>query len=337
MQRHDGLRGEGMTLAFVFCVEPGTLESQAILLADSIRQWGGRFADAPIHAFNPRGRGPLANETVEHLSESKVIIHADRLNTEHEEYGYGNKVHACDWAARNLGEDVLVFVDTDTVLVGEPNDLTLDDGIDLAVRPVVSKGEGSTGPDDLNDPYWTRSHELCGVPAGRFVETVRDRQRIRGYYNAGLVAMRRDSGISERWLDFLRRFFATDHRLGAKFNNLDQHALAMVAAGSDDRTLVLDARHNYPIPQRARLPEPDRSRPMSELVQLHYHRWFHARDFLTAVSPKFDLDDPRVEWLRSRLPLEPSFDEAPFGSDLDAPETARTRRATRAKWREGFA
>lgn len=326
-----------MTLAFVFCVEPGTLESQAVLLADSIRRWGGRFADAPIHAFNPRGRGPLGDATLERLSGSKVVVHADRLNSEHEAYGYGNKVHACDWAARHLGEDVLVFVDTDTVLVGEPSELELDADVDLAVRPVVNKGEGSAGPGDPNDPYWLQSHEICGVGEGRFVETVRDRERIRGYFNAGLVIMRREAGVAERWLDFLRRFFAADHRLGVKFNNLDQHALAMVAAGIDDRTTVLDGRYNYPIPQRARLPEPDRSRPMSDLVHLHYHRWFHARDFLSSIRPSFDLDDPRVDWLRARLPLEPSFDEAPFGSDPDAPETARTRRETRAKWREGFA
>lgn len=326
-----------MSIAFVFCVEPGTLESQAILLAESIRRWGGRHADAPIHAFNPRGRGPLATETLARLAADRVTVHDEPINTEHAEYGYGNKVHACDWAARHLDAEILAFLDTDTVVVAETTDLSLAPGIDLAVRPVVSKGEGSAGEGDPNDEYWLRSHRLCGVDEGRVVETVRDCERIRGYYNAGLVVMRRSAGVADRWLEFLRRFFKADHRLGAKFNNLDQHALAMVAAGIDDRTMLLDGRHNYPIPQRARLPEPDRSRPMSELVHLHYHRWFHARDFLSSIRPAFDLGDPRVDWLRARLPLEPSFDEAPFGDDLDAPETARARQVARAKWREGFA
>ena len=43
-----------MSLAFLACVERGRLESQAVLLCNSIRRNAGRFADAAIHTFQPR-------------------------------------------------------------------------------------------------------------------------------------------------------------------------------------------------------------------------------------------------------------------------------------------
>jgi hypothetical protein len=38
----------------LICVEHGRLESEAVLLVESLRQWGGALADAPVYAFAPR-------------------------------------------------------------------------------------------------------------------------------------------------------------------------------------------------------------------------------------------------------------------------------------------
>src|SRR5262245_5794489 len=59
------VRGDHQPLvAVVFCVEPGRLESEACLLVESIRQFGGRFANAPLYAVQPRHVDPLRPETV---------------------------------------------------------------------------------------------------------------------------------------------------------------------------------------------------------------------------------------------------------------------------------
>ena len=44
--------------AFLLCVEHGRLESEAILLVESLRKWGGSYADAPVYAFAPAARLP---------------------------------------------------------------------------------------------------------------------------------------------------------------------------------------------------------------------------------------------------------------------------------------
>ena len=63
--------------AFLICVERGRLESEALLLVESLRAWGGACAQAPVYAFAPRrdhhpepatvarargARGPLIDE-----------------------------------------------------------------------------------------------------------------------------------------------------------------------------------------------------------------------------------------------------------------------------------
>ena len=40
--------------AFLICVEHGRLESEAILLVESLRAWGGACAESPVYAFAPR-------------------------------------------------------------------------------------------------------------------------------------------------------------------------------------------------------------------------------------------------------------------------------------------
>ena len=47
---------------FVTCIESGGLEEQTIRLMKSLRKWGGKFADAPVYAVNPRFGVPLARQ-----------------------------------------------------------------------------------------------------------------------------------------------------------------------------------------------------------------------------------------------------------------------------------
>src|SRR5690349_16939311 len=53
--------------AFLICVEHGRLESEAILLVESLRAWGGSCADAPVYAFAPRPDFQPEPATVERL------------------------------------------------------------------------------------------------------------------------------------------------------------------------------------------------------------------------------------------------------------------------------
>src|SRR5688572_9135504 len=191
-----------MALAFVICVEAGSLEEQAVLFAESVREWGGTHADSRIVSVEPRGESGIADATFAEFDRLRVEHRAAELNDQFPKYPIANKVFTAAWAERNLAEDVVAVCDTDTFFCNDP--VKLDVAAGVAARPVGQKKRGSTGPDDRNDEYWLRMYELCGVEERPFTETTRAGIQIRAYFNSGLIAVRREDGILAQWLeDFL--------------------------------------------------------------------------------------------------------------------------------------
>ena len=59
-------------VAFVICVEEGSLEEQSVLFAESIRKWGGTHADSRIVSVEPRGESGIADATLRGASSALV-------------------------------------------------------------------------------------------------------------------------------------------------------------------------------------------------------------------------------------------------------------------------
>ena len=299
-----------MRLAFLACVERGRLESQSLLLCRSIRRNVGRFRDAPIHTFQPRAGTTIEDATLTELRAMGVQHHTDTLNRDFVDYPISNKVFACAHAEQTLDEDVLVFIDTDTVFVNQPDEFDLPAGVHAAVRPVDHKNCGSTGPGARDDPYWRRLYELCGVSRSPFIETAVSAQRIRAYYNSGLVCVRRSVGIFQRWLEHFLLVARVNHLPNGNIHYLDQLTLATALAQFDNGEVrVLKPNYNYPIPKRPLLP-PVFQYPLDNLVHIHYHRWFNRPNFLREIRPAFNPESEMFRWLDGHLPLQPTIDEA---------------------------
>jgi hypothetical protein len=299
--------GSGASLAFVACVERGALESQAVLLCRSIRRFGGRFRQAPIHLFSPRrGREPRA-ATVARLAELGAVYHAEVLNAELPAYGTLNKVFVCAHAEEILREEILVFLDSDTVFTGEPLDLELPAGVDGAVRPAASDALNSSGPDDPRDGYWRQLYRFFGLRHEPFVETELG-TRVRAYFSAGLVAVRREAGLFRSWRSDFRRLVRRGLLpSGAGFHRMDEIALAATLVRAFHRVRVLDGRYNYLLYRRSRMPAPWRQARLEDLVHLHYRQGFHSPGYLRSLSPPFDPESEVLGWLESQLPLAPPF------------------------------
>src|SRR4051812_14582048 len=124
-----------MRLAFLACIERGPLEGQAVLLCRSIRRYAGRFRDAPIYAFQPRAGHDIAPATLRTLNELGVVHRGEILNRSFADYPAGNKVFACAYAEESLDHEILVFLDSDTIVTGEPEEFDLAPELDAAVRP----------------------------------------------------------------------------------------------------------------------------------------------------------------------------------------------------------
>jgi hypothetical protein len=319
-----------MTLRFVVCVEAGRLEGETLLLCESIREFGGAHADATIAAYRPRAGDELADATRRRLGALGVELSEEPLNADHAYYPIANKLYAAAHAERTAVEDVIVLVDSDAVVIGEPEALRLADGVDAAVSPVGKVGDGSTGPGHENEAYWERLYELGGATGRPFGETWLTGESIRAYWNAGLVATRRTAGLMGAWLELFTTLVAANHVPDRGVDQLDQLALAAVLARDPERVATLPPAYNYRITRRPELKGPARQLDLAELVHVHYMKAFHVRGFLEAVKPPIRQDTPQFAWLAERLPLAPEI-EVPPEADGSAPGWRKIRRAAKGQ------
>lgn len=297
-----------MSLAFLACVEKGNLENQALLLFRSIRKFAGKYSDAPIYSFQPRVGPALKKETLKAFDKLGVIHSTKILNIRHHTYPIGNKIYVCAHAEKNLSEDVLVFMDSDTVFLGEPGDLDLPDGVAVAVRPSDNKNRGSSGPGDHMEAFWQKAYEITGAPPGQFVETVISKERLRAYWNAGLIAARRDQGVFGRWReDFLK--LSKSRKIYSKKNIIDQVSLAMTLSRIPEKVRILDYHYNYSLPKRIHMSPPMSEADLDTLVQIHYHRWFNRPGFLKLLEPQLNTETEAFIWLERQLPFKPTIDD----------------------------
>jgi hypothetical protein len=295
------------SLAFLLCVEGGRLEEEARLLCRSIRRYGGCYGGAAIHTFAPRRGRAVGAETRAALRDLGAVHHTEVLNDALPDLGTLNKVFVCARAEEILAEDVLVFLDSDTVLVGEPLELDLPDGVDGAVRPAESEALNSRGPDDPRDGYWRELYRQLDLPGRPFVETELG-NRARAFFSAGLVAVRRSAGLFRSWLSDFWRLVRRPHVPPGCMHRMDEVALAATLVRVFDRVRVLDGRYNYLVYRRSRMPSPWREAGLEDLVHLHYRQCFHAPGYLRSLDPPFDPASETLQWLERQLPLQPLFD-----------------------------
>ena len=292
--------------AFLICVEHGRLESEAILLVESLRAWGGDYAGSPVYAFAPRPDFRPEAATIERLVELGCQFVDEPLVDRFADYPTFNKVPVCAWAERELEHETLVFTDSDSVFVGEPRELAEGDWV-AAMRPVDRRIAGSRGKGK-GEPYWRKMYEALGVENRPFVRTTVGHMKIRAYWNSGLIGARRSAGLFGAWEQALHKL----HDIGMVDDRwpqfMDQISWAMVTTDVHDRVRILSEAYNYPLRHRPSLPAAALELDLTELVHLHYRLWFHMPDALAKVEPPFDPGSDRYRWFDERLPIPPEVE-----------------------------
>ncbi len=295
-----------MSLRIVCCVEAGRLEAETVLMCESLRRFGGRLARAPVSAYRPRAGEALGEPTLAALKDLGVELVEDEINTAHAFHPIANKLYAAADAERRHAEEVVAVLDSDSVFVAEPSLLELAPDVDAAAAPVGKVSEGTTGPGHENEAYWQGLYELAGAGEPPWIETALRGRRIRGYWNSGLVAARRETGLFGEWLELFRRLLDEGALPPSeRIDSLDQISLALIFARRPERVETLPWTYNYRITRRGRYRNPAATAQLSDLVHIHYMRSFYVEGFLDRVEPPLEDSGEELGWLGERLPLEP--------------------------------
>jgi hypothetical protein len=297
----------------------------------SLRRWGGKFAACPVIAVTPRLGPPLMRSTRAAFDELNVHYVRQTAQTPFTWYSFLNKPLSLVAAERRMETDssvrgdTIVWLDADIFITGEPEAFELADGVDFAACP-SDRNLGSTGPGDRYEPYWAKMCAIHGTPLEKlpWVQTCRERQRIRFYFNGGVLAYRRSSGYAPAYLQgCLNALSAHVRSRDAGLFFAEQVTAGLIAVKQGLNAAILPERFNYAIGSKAL----DGFTPESfaDARVLHYHDalWGH---FFPQFMEMCRTAQPALhEWLTD---LGPLTNAAPLPWRLLAKtlKTVRTRK-----------
>jgi len=226
-----------MKYCFVFVCQQGDLELKSRLLAASLERYlSCEHEVVAALPHPPAAWGTPSQETLTFLSRLGVRFESI-TNPIGPGYPIGNKL-AC------LGiptcADKIVFLDSDILCMRAFAGDARFERFAANIKPADLATFGS----DLSS--WERAYGAFGmpVPMSRMMATVSG-ESMPPYFNAGFVAVGRDSGVGPAWVDCARAL-EDDSRVTDKRPWLDQIALPIALARLGLEADCLDERYNYP-------------------------------------------------------------------------------------------
>lgn len=294
----SGARG----ITFVACVEHGALEEGLIRLAESLRRNGGEFASSSIVAVTPRRGASLKSSTLRRFDELSVDYVKVTPPNRHAWMPYTNKIFALREGEDRANGDLVAWLDSDMLILGDLEGLRLRDGEDLAACP-RDKNIGSTGSGDEFEPYWKTVCAAAGLHVEDlpWVETTADAERIRLYWNSGVFVYRPETGFLDSWHEMISHLIdTTDASTLDKLFWIDQVALSLTAVAAGLTMKQLPGSLNYGIASHFKDHLTDAGLAAARV--LHYHdsmapaqwTWFleriaeplpETRDWLATLGP----------------------------------------------------
>lgn len=298
---------ETVSATFVLCVESGTLETQSLWAIESLRRWGGRFANCEVIAVTPRRGLSLQRSTLDRFRELKVRWVSFNGNVNWSFYGPFNKPLALAAAEEMTDSDYIIWIDSDVMIVDEPNSFLLGDGVDFSAHPCSCHHDiGSTGEGDSHDPFWVKSLQLHGINPLQYPMTETqpgEAGPMRMYWQAGAFAYKRKTQLGQLFVQVTEaqmNLGIASQFSGTYFHEQVGLAVAVHQAGLSFE--VLPKSHNFAI-NRIRYDDVVASE-VGEAKIIHYFgsAWPDSFDRLVKIVRETRPDV--ADWLRQKGPLE---------------------------------
>ncbi len=284
------------SVTFVCCIESGALEDMTVRAAASLRQFGGRFADAPILAVQPRRGVSLTRETRRLMDQYGVVLRRDPSANRHPWFSFFNKLAALSVAEQTVKTETICWIDSDILVLGEPGLFALDSDQDFAACASDNCG-GSRGDDDTNDAYWKLVISLAGLSDEDYPWLTNCQgSRLRAYFNSGVFVYRRGRGFFDHYRRTCERLLFSGYKspvTGVFFT--DQVTLAASALASNLRIRALPWEYNYAVGPSTEQPyDPDQ---VARMIVMHYHAGL-CPEYWPAMLAQLQSDRPEVHrWL----------------------------------------
>lgn len=292
-------------LIFTTLTVPGKGEQDTLLLAESLRAFGGDLASNPIWVIVPVELGGLSDPTIEKLNQMNVRLIAFEPDLEIFKFPFAAKVLAAaglEAQVEGLAER-MVYMDRDTIVLNEPDELLIPVDRSLGYRPVHHKLIGSAWDQPL-DSFWTLVYAVCDVPEDKpFPMMTHAGERIRPYFSAGSMVTRPERGLLGQWRDVFLKWYRQP-QFKAYYDKDQRYAVFMhqvIFTGvclhhlNLAEMFELSPAINYPLHLHDQIPEDQRPAAIDELVSIRHEDVFDQPDW-----ERLPISETLKGWLKAQ-------------------------------------
>ena len=177
-------------------IEGGPIEEQTLLMAESLRKFGGELKDIRLTAFHGRSGRPVSGGTLKRLKELGVEY---VYNTDYNKkpwFDYSNKIAAINYAQENFKSRWCIWLDSDTIFAKTPNFVNLISGkqIDICAR-LESTSPAIISGDSKYINYWRRVSAIYDIDylSQPFYDLDINLVKIKPNFNSGIIVWRIDT------------------------------------------------------------------------------------------------------------------------------------------------
>ena len=276
-----------------------------MILAGSISAFAGEFSDSPIWILHSKPKEVISEATREKLHSLNAHLIRFEIDQPALEFPFAGKVFASA-AAESLAEgqtELLIWMDSDSIVINEPKGLLLGDRKHLGCRPVDRTLIGSPFYKPI-DEFWELIYQHCRVPEDRLFPMIAsvDENVIRPYINAGLLVVRPERGLLRLWRDYFNELYRKtcfeelycQNKLYRIFFHQAVLAGSILSTLGKSEIQVLSHIINYPLHMHTDYPADRRPRYMNELITCRYDTFFDAPNWREVFSVK----EPLKGWLK---------------------------------------
>ena len=260
------------------CIEAGALEEQVMLLAESLRRFGGRYADLPLVAVRPRAGPRLAGATRRLLASLNVELVEKNLSA-FPWWAMANKPATMEHVDRTAKTPHVTWIDGDMVVLQEPGPFAPPPGIDFIARAGEAHDVASSGHDDRAE-FWQR---LCARLDMRFedfpdVTSYPDEKPIKAYWQGGLLTARREVRFGKVFGEAYAAVLTGDiaSKLAGTYH-VDQVSVALAVQKGGFTQAHYDPRMNFNV--NALDKELSLKIPISDVWIMQYHGSLWPKDY----------------------------------------------------------
>lgn len=296
-------------LAFGSIIYPGKAsESNSLLLAESIRDFGGAISSQPLWFFAPQVDSNLSSEAKSRLKGLDVEIIPFEIDQEVLKFPFIGHAEAAALAeAKAMGKvNLLAWLAPNTLVLHEPSDFLLAERVQLGYRPVHHKLLGLLYEEPL-DSFWELVYNHCGVSESQVFPMkphVED-EPIKPYFNAGSLIIRPESRLFTSWRNSFLEFYQ-DSTLQRLYKQDERYAVfihqavltgVILSSISREKMVELPAGYNYPIHLYSEDTTSSKPKDLEDCMTLR-HETFHKDLDWKANLP---LSDSFKDWIAQKL------------------------------------